>query len=278
MRELLTSTQVARVLGVSAATVKRWADAGALPYERTTGGHRRFSQEALERLLAERSRAEPLGVDRWIDALIGKALPMAIEAMLLDERSRRSSWLEVAEALSEVIEEIGARWERGTLSVLDEHVASARLTRALGRSSDSLAVRAGAPTALLATPSVEFHTLGLSLVELCVREAGWSTVWAGASVPTSDLEAMTASGRVQLVLLSAGVHSPAAPLAEVASRLAEVAEPRGIPLVAGGRGPWPEDAPRLTVLREFQDLRAWMTSNERRGLEPRVNGPRQPPA
>mgnify|MGYP006144729617 CR=1 FL=1 len=38
----LTSTRVAEILGVTASTVKRWADEGSLACERTAGGHRRF--------------------------------------------------------------------------------------------------------------------------------------------------------------------------------------------------------------------------------------------
>src|ERR687890_1060025 len=43
----LTSKEAARVLGVSEASVKRWADSGLLPMEKTAGGHRRFRPEDL---------------------------------------------------------------------------------------------------------------------------------------------------------------------------------------------------------------------------------------
>src|SRR5215207_10765379 len=41
----LTSKEAARVLGVSEASVKRGADSGLLPMEKTAGGHRRFRPE-----------------------------------------------------------------------------------------------------------------------------------------------------------------------------------------------------------------------------------------
>ena len=41
----LTSTEVADLLGVSEASVKRWADSGLLSTEKTAGGHRRFRPE-----------------------------------------------------------------------------------------------------------------------------------------------------------------------------------------------------------------------------------------
>lgn len=50
-----------RLLGVSTATVRRWADSGRLKPFTTPGGHRRFSRAALERLLpVDRARRPEL--------------------------------------------------------------------------------------------------------------------------------------------------------------------------------------------------------------------------
>jgi excisionase family DNA binding protein len=45
---VFTSSQAARYLGVSLATIRRWADAGHLSCYRTPGGQRRFSREQLD--------------------------------------------------------------------------------------------------------------------------------------------------------------------------------------------------------------------------------------
>ena len=45
---VFTSSQAARYLGVSLATIRRWADAGHLACYRTPGGQRRFSREQLD--------------------------------------------------------------------------------------------------------------------------------------------------------------------------------------------------------------------------------------
>jgi excisionase family DNA binding protein len=55
-------SEASRVLGVSAATLRRWSDAGRLRVYTTPGGHRRFSRSSLERLLpADRSRRPSIG-------------------------------------------------------------------------------------------------------------------------------------------------------------------------------------------------------------------------
>ncbi|GAA2546412.1 helix-turn-helix domain-containing protein [Pseudonocardia hydrocarbonoxydans] len=50
-RRVLTVTTTARVLDVSEATVRRWADAGHLPCQRTPGGTRRFLADDVDSLL-----------------------------------------------------------------------------------------------------------------------------------------------------------------------------------------------------------------------------------
>jgi excisionase family DNA binding protein len=54
---VFTSSQAARYLGVSLATVRRWADAGHLSCYRTPGGQRRFSREQLDVFTASLHRA-----------------------------------------------------------------------------------------------------------------------------------------------------------------------------------------------------------------------------
>lgn len=49
---LLTPAEVAAVFGVDPKTVARWAQAGRLPYLRTLGGHRRYRQSDVDRLVA----------------------------------------------------------------------------------------------------------------------------------------------------------------------------------------------------------------------------------
>ncbi len=55
--------EASRILGVSAATIRRWSDAGRLHAFTTPGGHRRFSRSALELLLpTDRERRPALAV------------------------------------------------------------------------------------------------------------------------------------------------------------------------------------------------------------------------
>ena len=56
---VFTSSQAARYVGVSLATIRRWTDAGHIHCYRTPGGQRRFSRDQLDDFVASMQR----GVD-----------------------------------------------------------------------------------------------------------------------------------------------------------------------------------------------------------------------
>jgi excisionase family DNA binding protein len=181
------------------------------------------------------------------------------------ERERRElgSWWRVASRLGDVLVGLGALWRAGELTVVEEHLASERLQRALARCADGAPVDRAAPVALLVAASGEEHTLGLGLVELCLRAEGWSTRWVGTRAPFGAVKQYLAAHRIDVVALSASEGSvDAASLADEAERYAELCEPLDTALWLGGRGRWPE-APRHGVrLHELTELRAEV---ERRG-------------
>ncbi len=63
-----------RLLGVSQGTLRRWADDGRLRVFLTPGGHRRFSRDAIERLLpADRDQRPHLGPSGLTPARLARA-------------------------------------------------------------------------------------------------------------------------------------------------------------------------------------------------------------
>jgi len=255
--KLLTSAEVAQLLGVTAGSVKRWADLGLIRCARTAGRHRRFETAEVERFLRERTAAGA-GPSRWLDRLLSDADPHQLLGDLYAERGRAGSWWKVAEGLVSVLVEMGQRWNDGSLSILEEHVASERLSRVLARASDQLLTRTGAPRVLLATAEGEEHTLGLSLVELVVREWGWPVVWAGRKTPLAEVVAHVAGGTVDAVAVSASeVCDPGELLAQT-ERLGAICRAGEVGLVLGGGGPWPEWIPYGARVKTFEELRGWL--------------------
>lgn len=250
--ELLTSSQVAALLGVTPMTVVRWSDTGRLACEKTAGHHRRFRRDVVEALRRSGHDSEP---SAWVNLLRRSVAPAAVEAKLFEEHARLSSWARVADGLGRVLVELGEQWSWGKLSIFEEHVASAQLARGLGRVSEWLPRRPGAPRALLATPEGEQHTLGLSLAELCLREHAWDVVWAGSSTPMEDLLRELQQGGFALLVLSA---SPALrigrTLRQQLKALEKACAKTGTELVLGGEGSWP---PFSGPVRRFHSFPAF---------------------
>src|SRR5579875_87841 len=71
-RLVFTSSQAARYLGISLATVRRWSDAGHLAYYRTPGGQRRFSREQLDRFMASMHQPEGGSADGAATAAVAR--------------------------------------------------------------------------------------------------------------------------------------------------------------------------------------------------------------
>jgi len=64
---VFTSSQAARYLGVSLATVRRWTDAGHVACYRTPGGQRRFSRAQLDDFIASMQRTGPVAEPQVTD-------------------------------------------------------------------------------------------------------------------------------------------------------------------------------------------------------------------
>lgn len=257
--DLLTTREAAAMLGVGTSSVKRWADAGMVPCVRTPGGHRRIPREAVATLLEGSQHASPTDgqdtVDAWVRRLVGGTGAGPVVSQLRAWREQESGWAAVALRLGEVIEEIGRRWQDGSLSVLQEHLASERLARVLTQVAESVQVPASAPHAMLLMAPDDDHTLGLNLLEIVLREAGWQTLWVGRRTPLGALPTFLSTGAVSLVAVSASAHSADADtLSGHAAHLAAICHDAGVRLLFGGRGAWPDPPPYGLRLHGFQDL------------------------
>ena len=255
----MTSADVAGLLGVAQATVKRWADAGYLPCDRTAGQHRRFQLEDIERFRETQALGAASSVGPWIDILLSRADIHAVHARLLSDRARLGSWHAVATGLAPVLVEIGQRWQTGAISVIEEHIASELLSRALARCAEAIPIHSGGTRVLLATAEDEEHTLGLALVELVAREANATTLWAGEPTPTSALVKSMESGIADVLAISASSIRDPKQLRKDAKRLIAAARPRGTRILFGGGGRWPEIPEPHARPSDFRALHEWLS-------------------
>lgn len=100
-----------------------------------------------------------------------------------------------------LLEEVGARWEKGELTVADEHLTSGLLRNLLVGMIRSRR-RAVGPTILLATPSGERHELGILLVALLLSESGLGLCYLGPDLPADQVVDAASRAGVSVVGLS----------------------------------------------------------------------------
>ena len=190
---LWTSADAARALRVGVSSIKRWTDGGELESVKTPGGHRRYTSGALRRFAALRGlptaglpQQDDVAVPAPADVTLFEALARGDEAAVrqlvqprLRETARRAAFLD--RVVGDALREIGYRWERGELTVDQEHRASHLIAEAVNGLRPP-AVE-GTNLALLACPPEEQHELPLYLVRLVFEWSGWKTQLLGAGLP-----------------------------------------------------------------------------------------------
>jgi MerR family transcriptional regulator, light-induced transcriptional regulator len=108
----------------------------------------------------------------------------------------------LADVLLPYLHELGERWERGEITIAQEHFASTLLRGRLLGLARGWGQGVG-PTALLACAPGEQHDLGLIAFGLALRARGWRIVYLGTDTPVESLAEAARSNRPDAVVVSA---------------------------------------------------------------------------
>ncbi|HEY1518738.1 MAG TPA: cobalamin-dependent protein [Solirubrobacteraceae bacterium] len=131
---------------------------------------------------------------------------------------------------------MGALWERGEISVADEHLATEISMRvlALQREADRVAKQRRRHRVMLATPAGERHIVALRMVSNLLSGAGYWIVMLGADVPPEALASSVRRHQPDVICMS--VTMPAV-TAQIMAAIQQVqTEYPGAQFVIGGRG------------------------------------------
>jgi MerR family transcriptional regulator, light-induced transcriptional regulator len=237
--------ELARRTGTSADLLRVWERRyGLLQPQRTQGGFRLYDEGDAVRVArmrsglgrglaaAEAARAA-LAADPVDSSLVPALLAFDGERAheLLDDLLARLSLEAVLrEAILPALRELGDGWERGEVTVGQEHFGANLLRARLL----ALAKRWGqgvGPQALLACAPGDIHDLPLIAFGLALRGRGWRILFLGADTPLGVVAETALAERPALVVLSSAQarEVDAAGLAALAA---------AAPLALAGR--WPE--------------------------------------
>lgn len=219
--------ELARRTGVSTPVLRAWERRyGLLRPERTAGGFRTYGPADEERVravverraagmptalaadavLAGAADAAPDTTIAGIRSALGAALESFDERAANDAMDRLFGGFALTTALSEgvlpYLAGLGERWERGEVTIAQEHFATAIIRGRLMAVARNWGDGRG-PRALLACPPGELHDLGLICFGLGLRERGWRITMLGPNTPVDTVHEAAARLRPDLVVLAA---------------------------------------------------------------------------
>ncbi|HEV7859233.1 MAG TPA: B12-binding domain-containing protein [Pyrinomonadaceae bacterium] len=256
----LTTGEVARLLGVSEATVKRWADKRFLHPEKTAGGHRRFRPESIALFLRgqslEATSRRPLETRAVVSLperqLIAEASAKSFnmfDALVQGRADEAASFLIKQylqgrplshifdEILAQAMRRVGDLWYRGDLTVAQEHLATRTAVTAVYRLRDvMLAHEANHLVAICCGMEGDFHDLPVQLSQVLLESEGWLAVSLGANTPFFALTEAMLRHAPALVCISSTVFNNPDRAAREYEEVRRTAARLGAAIVLGGAG------------------------------------------
>ncbi|MBA3893925.1 MAG: MerR family transcriptional regulator [Gemmatimonadales bacterium] len=163
------------------------------------------------------------------------------------------------EVVAPTLVRIGHGWAERSVSVAQEHMATAVFRRVLGWLFRVYEVRGTAPRLVVATPPSQVHELGALMVAASAAAEGWGVTYLGPDLPVADLVSAVRQTDAQAVAISA-VHVPKGGDLLGALREMRAGLPTRVPLLVGGAAT-PEirsqaEAAGALVLASLPDFRA----------------------
>jgi methanogenic corrinoid protein MtbC1 len=255
MHTLVGTQQVARAVGVSEATVKRWCDRGLIQTARTAGGHRRlairsvlaFIRETGRKLVAPASVGLPESVGR-VSLTIEEAICQLRQVLVAGEEQRGRQilfdlyldGLDLAVICDRVMVPafacLGEQWKCGDLAVYQERRACELCLTLLSELGSVVPLPpANAPVAIGCTSPGDPYTLPTSMVQLSLREAGWRASTVGRGMAFHSMASAAASTRPQLFWLSVSTIDDVEEFIKSYEDFYDFARTNSVPVVVGGR-------------------------------------------
>jgi len=240
--------EAAKLLGVHYMTAYRYVRTGRLEAS-SVGGVWLVERRAIERFVrlpAPKATTSPAGT-RDAQRHAGNAETMErrlvegdLEGAFSICETALGSWARPSDLYTELfvpaLRLIGDRWERGELTVADEHRAVGVATRIVGRLGPSFA-RPGRRrgSVVIGAPSGDAHALPVAFVSDLLRAAGFGVVDLGANTPASAfVDAARRADRLCSVAIGSTLRGNDDELTTTIAALH--AEVPGVPVVVGGAG------------------------------------------
>jgi len=254
MSDSLTTKAVAKLLRVSEATVKRWADSGLLEPQKTVGGHRRFSLHAVAKLRGQLGIAPgthtlaPEITHERQRVILPSTVQFAETLLRADEKAAGAALVQAYlsgaalttlfdETITGAMHHIGDLWFKGSITVADEHLATRVIFSALQRLSAAIMpVPPSGLKAICCGIEGDLHELPVQLARIILESEGWEVQSLGPNTPLFALSEMVGRQRPQLVCISGRSIADLDRATAEYSQLRKITAKFRLSVVIGGEG------------------------------------------
>lgn len=260
MEELVSPKQVARAIGVSESSLKRWCDRGLIPTIRTAGGHRKLPVNAVLQFLKSSGRqlVEPdvLGLPATVghgEGTLRRAKERLRKSLVEgDELACRQIVFDLYlannplsvicdDVIAEAFHEIGELWDCGAVEVYEERMSCEICLRILHELRNAIPpVKPDGPVAIGGTLDGDLYTLQTTMAELVLRNQGWNATSLGNSLPFATLATAIEKTRPKLFWLSVSFIRNEERFLEESRNLNEIAVANRAALAVGGNALTPQ--------------------------------------
>jgi methanogenic corrinoid protein MtbC1 len=194
--------------GLSAAEAARAALDGGLPVRRTG-----TSDVDRHDGLADAAEALTLALDEFDEPAAHAVLDRLLNTLTVETVLR--------DVIIPYLRQLGERWERGAVSVTQEHFASNVIRGRLASLGRGWGHGHG-PRAVLACAPGELHDIALLAFGIVLNRNGWRIEYFGADTPVDDLVRVVGAKRPDLVVLAATTPERFETMADDLARLARM--------------------------------------------------------
>ncbi len=237
---LYTANEVEGRTAVPATTLRQWERRYGLPRpQRGANGYRLYSEVDLQQIHFIKARIQDgISVSRAVELCLNLETTLLIHSseenaqakqprVLLDyvelliastlqsDYEEANYWLEecyqlysVDDVLTHIIEPalvgFGARWQRGEISIADEHQASTYLRGKLQILLDRVGQPKTGLSVVVACGPEEHHEIGALMLSVMLKRSGVGVYYLGANTPLADLMHYTQNRKSQALLISVG--------------------------------------------------------------------------
>lgn len=256
MTKLLTPKQVARAIGVSESSLKRWCDKGLIPMNCTAGGHRRLPISGVLEFIRKNHHGIVDATAIGLPANTGKRRigmqesVIAVRDALIagDELSARQVVIDLFlegmkvsticdQILTEAFHQIGALWECGSVQVYQERRACKLCMHLLQELRHFLnPPQPTGPVALGCASEGDYYDVPTTMVELVLQQEGMQATSLGNNIPFSSMSVAIVENRPALFWLSVSHIKDEAKFLLEYTPFYETAMAYKTMVIVGGRG------------------------------------------